>query len=141
MDCPFRFTDNMWIILSRLYTKNQIVKSFEPQVIDQVIDPETAKRVTEILKGAVETGTGKKAQIEGVSVAGKTGTARKVIDGRYVMGKYYGSFMGFAPADNPRLAAIVIIDQPHPSFFGGTVSAPVFQEVISDALKYLKVSE
>ncbi|HQP10784.1 MAG TPA: penicillin-binding transpeptidase domain-containing protein, partial [Candidatus Omnitrophota bacterium] len=99
---------------------NQIIKAFEPQEVDRVIDATTARRVTEILKGVVENGTAKKAQIKGVKVAGKTGTARKVIDGRYVMGKYYASFMGFAPADNPRLAAIVILDQPHPSYFGGT---------------------
>lgn len=49
--------------------------------------------------------------------------------------------MGFAPADNPRLAAVVVFDQPHPSYFGGTVSAPVFQEAMSNALKYLKISE
>ena len=51
------------------------------------------------------------------------------------------AFMGFAPANNPRLAAVVVVDQPHPSYFGGTVSAPVFQEVMTNALKYLKVSE
>ncbi len=117
------------------------IKSFEPQIVDRAISPDTARRVKEILKGVVATGTGKRAQIKGIEVAGKTGTARKVIDGKYVRGKYYASFMGFAPADNPRLAAVVVFDQPHPSYFGGTVSAPVFQEVMSNALKYLKVSE
>jgi cell division protein FtsI/penicillin-binding protein 2 len=121
--------------------KGQIIKSFEPQIVDRILDPETSRRVREILKGVVETGTGKKARIKGVKVAGKTGTARKVIDGKYVVGKYYGSFMGFAPADNPRLAAVVVLDQPHPSYYGGTVAAPVFQEVMSNALKYLKISE
>ena len=120
--------------------KGEIIKSFEPKIMDRVVDPETARRVTEILKTVVESGTGRRAQIEGMAVAGKTGTARKVIDGQYVVGKYYASFMGFAPADNPRLAAVVVMDQPHPSYFGGTVSAPVFQEVMSNALKYLRIS-
>ena len=119
----------------------QHIKSFEPQIVDRAVSSDTARRVKEILKGVVETGTGKRAQIKGVEVAGKTGTARKVIDGKYVRGKYYASFMGFAPADHPRLAIVVVFDQPHPSYFGGTVSAPVFQEVMSNALKYLKISE
>ncbi|MCK5081611.1 MAG: hypothetical protein KAR31_01770, partial [Candidatus Omnitrophica bacterium] len=78
--------------------QGQHIKSFDPQIVDRAISPDTARRVKEILKGVVETGTGKRAQIKGVEVAGKTGTARKVIDGKYVRGKYYASFMGFAPA-------------------------------------------
>ena len=122
-------------------SQDQIITTFEPQVIGRVISANTAYRVTEILKGVVDEGTGRRAQIEGVKVAGKTGTARKVIDGKYSRGKYYASFMGFAPADNPRLAVVVVVDQPHPSYYGGTVSAPVFQEVMENALRYLKVSE
>jgi len=110
-------------------------------VVDRVVSPDTARRVKEILKGVVAKGTGKRARIKGMAVAGKTGTARKVIDGKYSKGKYYASFMGFAPADHPRLAVVVVVDQPHPSYFGGTVSAPVFQEVMTNALKYLKVSD
>lgn len=122
-------------------SKNEVIKSFEPQVMDRAISPETSRRLTEILKWVVENGTGKKARIEGMAVAGKTGTARKVVDGKYAGGKYYGSFMGFAPADHPRLAAIVVVDEPRPSYFGGTVAAPVFQEVMMNALKYLRVAE
>lgn len=123
------------------YIKNsddQIIKSFEPQTVDQVVSEETARRVTEILKGVVEEGTGQQARIKGVEVAGKTGTARKVVDGSYSEGKYYATFAGFAPADNPRVAAIVVVDEPHSSYFGGTVAAPVFKEVVENALKYLE---
>jgi cell division protein FtsI/penicillin-binding protein 2 len=120
---------------------DQIIKQFEPKVVDRVISPDTAQRLKEILKGVVESGTGTRAQIKGIEVAGKTGTARKVMDGNYVQGKYYASFMGFAPADEPLLAMIVVMDQPHPSYFGGTVSAPVFQEIMANSLKYLKISE
>ncbi|OGX38066.1 MAG: hypothetical protein A3D87_02650 [Omnitrophica WOR_2 bacterium RIFCSPHIGHO2_02_FULL_50_17] len=123
------------------YIKNsgdQIIKSFEPQTVDRVVSEETARRVTEILKGVVEEGTGQHARIQGVEVAGKTGTARKVIQGSYSEGKYYATFAGFAPADNPRVAVIVVVDEPHPSYFGGTVAAPVFKEVVENALKYLE---
>ena len=121
--------------------QGHVVKSFGGKVLDErVIEPETARRVTEILVDVVEKGTAQKAKIEGIRVAGKTGTARKVIGGAYSEGKYYATFAGFAPADDPRLAAIVIMDEPHPAYFGGTVCAPVFKEVIENALKYLASS-
>lgn len=121
--------------------QGHVVKSFEPKVLAEgVIEEETARRVTEILVDVVEHGTAQKAQIKGVRVAGKTGTARKVIGGAYSEGKYYATFAGFAPADDPRLAAIVIMDEPRPAYFGGTVCAPVFKEVIENALKYLASS-
>jgi cell division protein FtsI/penicillin-binding protein 2 len=116
---------------------DEIIKSFEPQGLDQIIAPETAKRVREILVGAVENGTGKKAMIPGMRVGGKTGTAQKVVGNVYSHDLFYASFIGFAPADNPRLAAVVVFDEPHPNHFGGTVSAPVFKEVIESALRYL----
>ena len=106
-----------------------------------MISPQTAQRTKKILTGVVDNGTGRKAQINGVAVAGKTGTAQKVVGGVYSHNKFYASFIGFAPADNPRLAAVVVFDEPHPSYYGGTVAAPVFQEVISDALKYLEMKE
>lgn len=121
--------------------QGHVVKSFEPKVLaENVIEKETARRVTEILVDVVEHGTAQKAQIKGIRVAGKTGTARKVIGGAYSEGKYYATFAGFAPADDPRLAAIVIMDEPRPAYFGGTVCAPVFKEVIENALKYLASS-
>jgi len=119
----------------------QIIRTFEPKAINQVISPQTAQRTKKILTGVVDNGTGRKAQINGVAVAGKTGTAQKVVGGVYSHNKFYASFIGFAPADNPRLAAVVVFDEPHPSYYGGTVAAPVFQEVISDALKYLEMKE
>lgn len=118
--------------------KGETIHSFQPHPFDRVITSETARRLKEILKGVVENGTGEKAQIKGITVAGKTGTARKIVDGRYSDGKYYGTFMGFAPMDNPRLAAVVVIDEPHSSYFGGTVAAPVFKEVVENSLRYLE---
>lgn len=119
----------------------QILKKISPQIVDRVMSSETSRRVTEILVGVVENGTAKKAQIKGVRVAGKTGTAQKVINGLYSHSKFYASFMGFAPADKPRLAAVVVYDEPHPNHFGGTVAAPVFKEVIENSLKYFESDE
>ncbi len=118
--------------------QEKIIRSFEPQVAGRVISVETARRLTEILVGVTENGTAPQAKIQGIRVAGKTGTAQKVVGGAYSHSQFYATFMGYAPADNPQLAAIVVFDEPHPSYFGGTVAAPVFQEVIENSLKYLQ---
>lgn len=120
---------------------DEIIKSFEPEIVERVISSDTAKRLTDILAGVVENGTGKLAQIKGIKVAGKTGTAQKVINGIYSHSNFYATFFGFAPAGNPRIAAIVVVDDPHPSYFGGTVAGPVFKEVVENTLKYLESSE
>ena len=117
--------------------QDEVIKEFQPQVVSQVITPETAKRVKAILKRVVENGTGKRAMIDGVSVAGKTGTAQKVVNGTYSHNKYYATFYGFAPVEDPKIAVIVVVDEPHPDYYGGTVAAPVFQEVVRDSLKYM----
>lgn len=128
------------IVKSIQDSSGQIIKSFEPQVVDQVITQETAARVKNILVGVVESGTGKLAKVNGVKVGGKTGTAQKVINGVYSHDRFFASFIGFAPADNPRLGIVVVYDDPHPSHFGGTVSAPVFKEITENTLKYLASS-
>ncbi len=120
---------------------DQLIASFEPEVIDQVISPSTAERMKKILEGVVANGTGRKAQIAGVRVAGKTGTARKVVGGTYSTNKYYASFIGFAPVDDPKLAAVVVFDEPHQGVYGGTVSAPVFQQMMERSLKYLESAQ
>lgn len=120
---------------------NQVIKSFEPQVVERVISPQTAERMKAILTGVVERGTGKKAIIPGVKVAGKTGTSQKVVGGQYSHNKFFASFIGFAPVDDPQVAVAVSFDEPHPSYYGGTVAAPVFQEVVSNTLKYLQATE
>ncbi|MBF0532989.1 MAG: penicillin-binding protein [Candidatus Omnitrophica bacterium] len=118
---------------------DQVIEAFGPRELGRVMSVETAKRLREILRGVVEEGTAKTARIDGVSVGGKTGTAQKVVGGTYSHDKFYASFIGFAPVENPRLAAVVVFDEPHPSYYGGTVAAPVFKEVMENALKYLSV--
>jgi cell division protein FtsI/penicillin-binding protein 2 len=118
-------------------SQGRIIFEHSPQILDRVISKMTAQRVKAILKGVVDEGTGTKAAIPGVAVAGKTGTAQKVVSGLYSHSHFYATFAGFAPVANPRLAAVVVFDDPHPAYYGGTVSAPVFAEVVGNALKYL----
>lgn len=122
--------------------QGRVLKQMLPQVKRRVISPETARTVTTILEGVVTDGTGGKAAIPGFRVAGKTGTAQKIDPrtGAYSATQFVGSFVGFAPADHPRLAMIVVIDEPHGEAWGGTVAAPVFRRVGEQVLNYLGVS-
>ena len=99
----------------------------------------TAAVLNEILKNVVSRGTGEKAAIAEHVVAGKTGTAQKAVRGGYSADKYVGSFVGYVPADQPRLVILVVIDEPRGEHYGGTVAAPVFREVAEATLRYLGV--
>jgi len=119
--------------------QGETIKSFSPTLVRQVISPDTAKRVTKILTGVIEEGTGKLARITGFSAAGKTGTAQKLEpDGSYSHNKFIASFIGFAPAEDPIIAIAIVVDEPRPYYFGGVVAAPIFKNVAGDILKYLK---
>lgn len=122
--------------------KGQPFKEVLPQVKRRVVSPETARTMTTILEGVVTNGTGTKAAIPGFRVAGKTGTAQKIDPrtGAYSATQFVGSFVGFVPAEAPRLAMIVIIDEPQGEAWGGTVAAPVFRRVGEQVLTYLGVS-
>ncbi len=115
------------------------VKVFSPEVIRNVLSQESAARVKKILIGVTENGTGKMAKIPDFTSAGKTGTAQKIEpNGTYSHSKFVASFIGFAPAEDPQIAVVVIVDEPKGSYFGGVVSAPVFKNVSADVLRYLK---
>jgi cell division protein FtsI (penicillin-binding protein 3) len=88
---------------------------------------ETARTLLPAFERAVNEGTGTNAQIEGLSVAGKTGTARKVIGGSYAPGAYRASFVGFFPADDPKVVLAVVLDEPESARYGGSAAAPIFQ--------------
>jgi cell division protein FtsI (penicillin-binding protein 3) len=119
--------------------RGQIIKEFTPKEIRKVISADTAARMKKILTGVVENGTGKMARVNGFSVAGKTGTAQKLEpNGAYSHSKFVASFIGFAPAEEPVIAMAVVVDEPHPAYFGGVVSAPVFKNVAEQVLRYLK---
>ncbi len=121
--------------------EGHLLKRVSPQVRRRVVSPETAHTVTKILEGVVTDGTGGKAAIPGFRVAGKTGTAQKIDPrtGSYSVSRFVTSFAGYVPADNPRLAMIVVIDEPQGDAWGGTVAAPVFSRVGEQVLSYLGV--
>lgn len=121
--------------------KGQRMKEILPQVKRRVVSPATAHTLTTIMEGVVSSGTGTKAAIPGFRVAGKTGTAQKVDPrtGTYSLALSIGSFVGFVPADAPRLTIIVVIDEPQGEAWGGVVAAPVFRRVGEQVLTYLGV--
>jgi len=121
--------------------KGQRMKEILPQVKRRVVSPATAHTLTTIMEGVVSSGTGTKAAIPGFRVAGKTGTAQKVDPrtGTYSSALSVGSFVGFVPADAPRLTIIVVIDEPQGEAWGGVVAAPVFRRVGEQVLTYLGV--
>ena len=121
--------------------KGQPVKEALPQVKRRVVSPATARMLTAIMEGVVTNGTGAKAAIPGFRAAGKTGTAQKVDPrtGAYSSALSIGSFVGFVPADAPRLAMIVVIDEPQGEAWGGIVAAPVFRRVGEQVLTYMGV--
>ena len=121
--------------------KGQPVKEALPQVRRRVVSPATARMLTTIMEGVVTNGTGTKAAIPGFRAAGKTGTAQKVDPrtGAYSSALSIGSFVGFVPADAPRLAMIVVIDEPQGEAWGGIVAAPVFRRVGEQVLTYMGV--
>jgi cell division protein FtsI/penicillin-binding protein 2 len=104
----------------------------------RIVSPHTADRMTAMFRSVVVEGTGTEAAIPGYTVAGKTGTANKVENGVYVS-KYVASFVGLVPARKPRLAILVMVDEPHGQIFGGVVAAPLFRDIARFALQYLEV--
>ncbi|MFH1779341.1 MAG: penicillin-binding transpeptidase domain-containing protein [Candidatus Omnitrophota bacterium] len=118
----------------------EIIKSFEPTVLRRVLSEETAAIMRDILSGVVSEGTGRLAEVEGYKVAGKTGTSQKVEpDGTYSHSKFVASFIGFAPVDDPKIAVVVMLDEPRPFYYGGVVAAPVFKRVAQNVLRYLEI--
>jgi cell division protein FtsI (penicillin-binding protein 3) len=118
-----------------------LVKTDAPPAAQEVMSAQTARAVRQMLELAVGPGgTAPRAQIMGYRVAGKTGTAHKLEGGGYAANKYVSSFVGFAPASNPRLVVAVMIDEPsNGQYYGGAVAAPVFSQVMSGALRLLGV--
>jgi cell division protein FtsI (penicillin-binding protein 3) len=118
-----------------------LLKLEAPPATLPVLRPKTAEQMRHMLELAVaDGGTAPKARIDGYRVSGKTGTARKLRDGRYVS-EYVASFAGFAPASRPRIVVAVMIDEPDAGqFYGGQVAAPVFAEVTARSLRALQVA-
>jgi cell division protein FtsI/penicillin-binding protein 2 len=109
----------------------KVVAEFHPRPVRRVISSRTAQTITNILCEAVNNGTGKEAKIVGYKVAGKTGTAQKFdpVTGKYSEENYIASFIGYLPADQPRVTILVLLDEPEGFYWGGSVAAPVFARV------------
>jgi cell division protein FtsI/penicillin-binding protein 2 len=117
----------------------KVIVKYKPQSVRQIAGPETILEMITALKTVVtREGTAAQGALEHYTVAGKTGTAQKVEHGQYVQ-KFYSSFIGFFPADNPELCISVVMDEPRDSHFGGLVSAPVFHAIAERAANYLNL--
>ena len=120
-------------------SEHTLVLKYPPQRVRRVITEPTAKLMVKALKTVTSPeGTAPKAALEHYTVAGKTGTAQKVENGAYVR-KYFSSFIGFFPADNPELCISVTLDEPKQGYYGGTVAAPVFKRIAERVANYLSI--
>ncbi|MBQ9915010.1 MAG: PASTA domain-containing protein, partial [Clostridia bacterium] len=114
-----------------------VVRKTEPTVVRQVISQQTSETMCAILEAAVSSGTGQNAYIKGYRVAGKTGTSEKVPRGS---NKYVSSFIAFAPANDPKVACLVVLDEPsNGQYYGGAIAAPVVAKILEDTLRYLGI--
>ena len=123
--------------------QGQAMLENRPHVVRRVISEKTARLLATMLKGVTnEGGTGLMASVEGFEVAGKTGTAQKadLVNGGYAARKRVASFIGFVPADDPRLVLMVLVDEPEGSVYGGVVAAPVFRNIARGALRHFAVA-
>ena len=120
---------------------NQIIDSFASREMRRVISEDSAKTVRNILRTVVsEGGTGARAALDGYTVCGKTGTAKKLAaDGTYSSKDYIASFIGFTPSEDPAISALVIIDEPRKEYYGGIVAAPAFRRIAQETLNYLNI--
>nr|WP_252187883.1 stage V sporulation protein D [Anaeromonas frigoriresistens] len=126
--------------IARKITDNEgnVIHQFQDKVVRKVISEETSQNLLQILESVVSEGTGGKAYKPGYKIGGKTGTAQKVVDGRYAPGKYIASFAGIAPVDNPKVVALVVIDEPSAGvYYGGQIAAPVAGQILQETLDYL----
>jgi len=130
-----------YLVMGITNKDGRLLTTFGPRKVRQAISAKTAREVTRMMQAVVaDEGTGTKAVPEGYSVCGKTGTAQKVDPkGGYARGRYTSSFVGFAPVQTPRIAVLVVVDEPKKAHYGGTVAAPAFRRIVQETLGYLKV--
>ncbi len=111
-----------------------------PEVLSRPISPETASLMRRLLARVTEDGgTGRRARVDGYSVAGKTGTAQKPVNGRYSNTAHMASFVGFLPAEDPEIGVIVVVDEPQPYHTGGRVAGPAFGKIAAQTVRYLDI--
>lgn len=117
-----------------------IIETFEPEIKRQVISNETSETMLSLMETVVSNGSGSRAYIPGYRVGGKTGTAQKIIDGRYAQNKYIASFIGVAPIDNPQFVILVTVDEPSAgTYYGGSVAAPIARDILEEIFNYMEI--
>jgi len=131
-----------YIVERILDDSGQEIQKFEPQTLHRVISADTAQQMTRMMESVtMNGGTGTNAAVEGFRVAGKTGTAQKADPVTHSYGaKRTASFIGFIPADKPKLTILVVVDEPKTSQYGGVVAAPAFRAIAQNSLAYMKVA-
>lgn len=119
-----------------------VIEQNSPEVVTRVISYDTSYQMKQIMQGVVENGTGKKAQIPGFSVAGKTGTAQipNPKSGGYYSDRYIASFIGFAPVEDPKIVMVVVVEAPRKKTHGGSVAAPIFKQIAEKVLFHMGIS-
>lgn len=121
---------------------NTIIEERTTKIKRQVISEETSEKVRYALEHVVSLGSGRNAYIDGYRVGGKTGTAQKVQNGVYMVGNYIVSFIGFMPADDPKIIVYVAVDNPKGVVqYGGTVAAPIARNILVDAIDILGIEK
>ena len=113
-------------------------KTFSYDETEGTVSTATSKTLCDLLEHVVSEGTGKKAAIEGFSIGGKTATSQTLPRSDH---KYIASFLGFAPAEDPQVIGLIVIDNPQGVYYGGTVAAPVMKEIFENALPYLGIGK
>ncbi|MGB3083036.1 MAG: penicillin-binding transpeptidase domain-containing protein [Candidatus Omnitrophota bacterium] len=126
-------------VVDRIMTwEGEFYSKYDPPKKAQVLSRDTCKKMKDILRGAVTSGTGRYAQSKFYTTCGKTGTAQMINPkGGYYPNKYVASFIGFAPEERPLVSIVVTAKNPHPVYFGGTVAGPVFKKIAERTLQYL----
>ncbi|MBQ4049098.1 MAG: stage V sporulation protein D [Clostridia bacterium] len=123
--------------VSKISSQSKTVFVRQPTAVRKVLDKETCSLVSSMLEKVVSEGGGSKAGVEGFKIAGKTGTAQKYGDGGIAQGKYISSFVGYAPADNPKYAVLMLVDEPNSyAYYGSIVAAPYAGEVFRKIFDY-----
>jgi cell division protein FtsI/penicillin-binding protein 2 len=117
------------LLRRRVNRDGEITQEVEAQEIRRVVSQETADTLRDLLVGVVEQGTGEQARIAGLKIAGKTGTSQQLAGGAYSKEKYNASFVGFFPAEDPKVTLLVLLDSPKNGYYGGQVAAPIFREI------------
>lgn len=133
-----------YIVKRVAYHENgQIIKEVKPTIVrDNIVTKDTSEKVRMTLESVVSLGTGRNAYIDGYRVGGKTGTAQKVNNGIYMQGNYIVSFIGFLPANDPKIVVYLAIDNPKGvTQYGGTVSAPIVKNIMEDAITSLNIEK